>query len=135
MKLADYLRLHRILSGVHEHAIWELLSIERDMSELRQIVSEEIRAWIDSVAQQYRARYEELSGEVVRQLEQLSGLGLDPSDRGQRALLARHITATYTSDLIPLLFRALDGKGYQSLIWKQLEPQGVGNKPSIDLQG
>lgn len=121
VKLAEYLRLHRIITGLSEHTIWEMLSAGEAVESLRRDVPEELHGWFD---------------ETVRELEMAHGqhrawvetailhLGISPGNtipRDERKGIAARIASEWPS-LRAELFRALDGEDYDALVWKKIEP-------------
>ena len=124
VKLAEYVRLHRIVSGLSEHLVWEYLRDGADLETLRALVPEESAPWLEAtIARIARARAQ-LDADVERVLALVRASGHDPADRGGRKAVAE-LVLRESGDARPAVFRALDGKPYGDILWKLVEPAGV----------
>jgi hypothetical protein len=61
---------------------------------------------------------------VDEALRQIVAEGLNPKDRTDRKEIAQWVKRS-CPEISGEVFRALDDKEYQSLIWKQIEPKAV----------
>ncbi len=123
-KLAEYVRLHRLFSGLSEHLLWEHLRDGTDLDTLRAVVPEETLPWLDATVASLSAAYAALDAEVARIVALVRAAGLDPADRADRKAVAE-LVLREGGEVRPAVFRALDGKEYASLLWKLLEPRNV----------
>jgi RNA ligase len=126
LKLADYIRLHRLLSGLNEQAIWELLRTTGDAEELRRQVPEETLEWFDDVVTTLRTHYGLLEADIALHKSVLRIWGLDPSERAQRAKIAEYVAKEVSPAVRGALWRALDGKDTREALWKLCEPKKTG---------
>jgi RNA ligase len=124
VKLAEYVRLHRIITGLSEHTIWEILSTGGDREVLRREIPEEMHEWFDAVTRELQGAHRRHAMMVEDAVHALSVRGLDAADRTRRKEIAAVITGEY-ADYRAELFRAVDGKEYQSLLWKRIEPSAA----------
>jgi RNA ligase len=124
IKLSEYVRLHRIITGLSEHTIWEILSTGGDREVLRREIPEEMHEWFDAVTRELQGTFQRHAMAVEDAAHALVVRGLDAADRTRRKEIAAVITGEY-ADYRAELFRAVDGKEYQSLIWKRIEPSAV----------
>jgi RNA ligase len=131
VKLAEYVRLHRIISGLSEHVVWEHLRAGTDLDAVRAVVPEEVRPWLDETAASLARAHAELAAEVERVVALVRAAGLDPADRAQRKEVAR-IVLREREAVRPAAFRALDGKGYADMLWQLLEPRGAEPVRAVD---
>jgi RNA ligase len=131
VKLAEYVRLHRIITGLSEHTIWEILSTGGDREALRREIPEEMHEWFDAVTRELQGSHRRHTMAVEDAVHALSVRGLDAADRTRRKEIAAVITGEY-ADYRAELFRAVDGKEYQSLIWKRVEPSAVPKFADVD---
>lgn len=122
VKLADYVRLHRLITGLNERTIWEALSTGT-LEAIRSQVPEEFLPWIDDVVLGLHARYTPFTATVEAVISQLGAL--DPTNREDRKRAAAHIVATAPPGLHAACFMALDGKDPAPAIWKILEPRAL----------
>ena len=111
VKFAEYIRLHRIITGLSELAIWEYLSRGEDLETLLSKVPDEVYAWVRTAVEEKKASFdtiEQASREVYQELP------------------TRKETALYFQQqkYPAVLFAMLNGKDYAPIIWKMLRPSG-----------
>jgi RNA ligase len=131
VKLTDYVRLHRLIMGLSEHTVWEMLREDRDIDALRREVPEEILPWLDGTVAQFTHAFTREQIAVRECLQGLQGRNLDPQDRSQRKEIAAYVIGHCPAHLRPALFLAVDGKNYGDVLWRFLEPQGTGSVPAL----
>jgi RNA ligase len=116
VKLAEYVRLHRLFFGLSSKGVWEALSEGRSLDEVAERVPDEFHGWLRATIADLTGRYE---AEEVAALAEFAALraGLPPDvDRRTFALEA------VKSPRRALLFKLLDGHPIRELIWKDLRP-------------
>lgn len=114
VKFAEYVRLHKIVTGVNARMIWESLMNGDDLDELLAGVPDELHAWITQTIDDIVARYAALENHCVEVFDARP-------DTSDRKTLAQYFLA---SDANPaVLFRLLDGKPCDDLIWKAIRPE------------
>ena len=113
MKFAEYVRLHRLLTGINAKTIWELLRFNQPFDDMLSRVPDEFYAWVtqtrDGLINQFKV-IEEGGRRVYAQVKDL------PTRKEQAAIVTR---TSYSG----VVFRMLDNKDYAELIWKQIRPQ------------
>ena len=115
VKLAEYVRLHRLLTGLTEKMLFEEFIVTgADLGPLLERVPDEFNAWIQERVADFTARYQHIEREAKAVFENTHA-----SDRKAYA------QAFTQSRYAPILFKMLDGKPYANLIWKMIEPQGA----------
>ena len=109
IKFAEYLRLHRIVTGVSNVVIWEHLSEDRSFEDLLDKVPDEFYDWVKKTIDELNAHYEII---------------LTESQTVFKRLETRKDTALYfqTQKYPAVLFAMLDGKPVAKIIWKMLRP-------------
>jgi RNA ligase len=112
-KFSEYVRLHRIVTGVSTKTIWEFLSTGRDFAELLDHVPDEFYDWVHQTADDLRSQYTRIESEA---LEIMKDPRIDPQNRKETALFFQ------TQPHKALLFKMLDEKDYSNLIWHQIKP-------------
>ncbi len=122
VKLAEYLRLHRLITGLSERTVWELLRTGQGTDNLRREIPEEMRPWLDNVQSALEARFAAYEGRMREALTAIAARGLDVTDRAQRKEVAALIVRDYPQER-GVLFAALDGKNSRDLIWREMEPK------------
>jgi hypothetical protein len=113
LKFEDYLRLHRLVTGVSTVTIWEHLSNGADMGELLENVPDEFYAWVRATAADLHAQFVTIE---ERAKAAFDSPHVVPGDR--KASAAYIVTQPDRA----LLFRMYDSKPYANLIWQQIRP-------------
>ena len=110
IKLEEYVRLHRLVTGVTHRRIWEALRMGIPLETLKDTASEDYRQWVDDVAAEIQGRYRAIEDEARRDFK-------DVGDRKTNALY--YATCRHPA----VLFRMLDGRPYDDVIWRLVRPQ------------
>ncbi len=114
VKLAEYVRLHRLVTGVNARMIWELLRNHQSFDDLLERVPDEFYRWVE------RTRHA-LESEYAARLKAAEDIFADLSARSEmRKDFA--IEAARHRQIAPLLFALYDQKPVEEIIWKQLKP-------------
>jgi RNA ligase len=120
MKFADYVRLHRLLTGVNARNIWDMLrngwdtgmSVDEMLHIFLERVPEEFSAWAHNTARLLIGEYKAIEDAALAEWERVYFL---PTRKEQALALA----------LFPhkaVVFKMLDGQPYAEVIWKGLRP-------------
>lgn len=113
VKFAEYVRLHRIVTGVNARSIWEAMRNGDDIDALLDGIPDEIHEWIVDTRAALQEKYDEHKAAARKVFDARPVTA-------ERKQLAAFFTA---SDANPaVLFRMLDGKPYADLIWKAIRP-------------
>lgn len=110
MKFAEYVRLHRIVTGVSNIAIWEYLADGKPFDELLERVPDEFFAWVKHTQHTLTGQYAEIEKLCKSVFKDFGG-------RKETALYFQQ--QKYPS----VLFSMLDGKPYEKVIWKIIRPK------------
>jgi RNA ligase len=113
VKLAEYKRLHRLITQCSTRTIWELLRSGSSTAELIERVPLEFAEWVKTTTLGLRLSYAEIE-QTVR-TDMLYAPPTEP--RKDFAMWAK--THPYPG----LLFSLLDGKPISDAIWKLIEPK------------
>lgn len=117
LKQADYVALHRIVTGLNERAVWQQLSSGKTSDEMCSMLPEEFHPWVFKVAGELEERWYYIYGEVEAAWHKIIGkLGMEFS-RKDFAQLA--IGSAYSA----MLFNKLDNKDYGEAIWARIKPE------------
>jgi len=108
-KFAEYLRLHRIITGVSNTIILEHLAEGRSFEDLLEKVPDEFYEWVEKTIGDLTAQYNAV---------------LTDSQNSFKQFETRKETAQYfqTQKYPAVLFAMLDGKPVEKIIWKMLKP-------------
>lgn len=113
LKQEDYVRLHRIVTGLNERTVWEHLGTGAPLEDLLAPLPEEFHEWVCDVADGLALRAEHVYRAAAVEYEMLRTQDLD---RKSFAALANE------SEYRPYLFMLLDRKDPRPAIWKTLRP-------------
>lgn len=112
IKFEDYVRLHKVMTGLSTTAVWEKLSLGETMDELLVDVPDEfydkIKDYEKSLVDDY-ANIELMSQEFF-----MENKHLERKEYAQEAA-----SKSYSS----VLFALYDGKQYSHMIWRRLKPK------------
>ena len=110
VKFEEYLRIHRIVTGVSNVSIWEYLAADMPFDDILDRVPDEFYDWVKTTSHNLNEQY--------RAIEALC-----QSDF--KVLATRKETAAYflTCAHPSVLFSILDKKPYKNTIWKMLRPK------------
>lgn len=109
VKFAEYLRLHRIITGVSNIVIWEHLSEGQPFEGLLEKVPDEFYEWVKKTIDDLKSQYDSILADCKKAFKQLE---------------SRKETAFYfqAQKYPAVLFAMLDGKPYDKIIWKMIRP-------------
>jgi RNA ligase len=110
VKFSEYLRLHRIITGVSNLVIWEHLAEGRPFDGLLDKVPDEFYEWVKKTSDDLLAQYNTILTESKNSFKQFD-------ERKEAALYFQ--TQKYPA----ILFAMLDGKPFDKIIWKLIRPQ------------
>lgn len=115
MKFAEYVRLHRIITGCSNVAIWEYLSEEKSFEELLEKVPDEFYSWVKNTAASLRNQFLEIEQTAKDWFDVFYS---DNMERKEFAINVMKKAPSYSS----IIFNILDKKDYKKVIWKMIRP-------------
>lgn len=109
VKFVEYLRIHRIVTQVSSLNIWEYLAANMPLDEVLDRVPDEFYDWVKATSTGLQDQYRAIEQRCLSDF---------------KALPTRKESAIYfTTCAHPaVLFKMLDGKPYQDVIWKLVKP-------------
>lgn len=113
VKFAEYVRLHRLVTGLNARHIWENLMKGKGIDELIDHVPDEFFKWVRDTANHIRGVFDGIESHSKMVYEN----ALKFETRKEQALYIR--TATKASSIV---FMMLDKKDYKQGIWKMIRP-------------
>jgi RNA ligase len=118
VKCAEYVRLHRLLTGVSEKMILEeYLMTGADMVSLVERVPDEFHRWLQQTVSHLRGQYDDIE-RAARQIFEVT-----------TATTRKEYAAIFTkTPYSAILFHLLDGKDYSQLIWKSIKARPLSFK-------
>lgn len=111
----EYVRLHRLLTGVNARTIWECLANGTALDELLDRVPDEFYAWVSATADDLRDQFANIEAAAKAKHAEIAGL---PTRKDQALAIAAF-------EHKACVFALLDGKSYEALIWRLLRPEAT----------
>lgn len=119
IKHDEYVRLHRILTGVSERRVWEALSAGDDIRGWLEAVPDEFYTFVSNCRDQLLADHAQLSQEVKLRYDNL--LSDLPEGWTRKEFAAAVVSDPW--ELSRAMFLVLDGRSFDHLIWAHLRPE------------
>lgn len=132
IKYDEYVRLHRIVTGLSARVVWEALVAGDSLDALIEPLPDEFHPWVRQVADDLRDGVTRLTETIETAYAQLVAALPDGWSRKEFAL------AAVAHPERGALFMRLDGRDYTPLLWQRLRPAAdhtPGNRPSEDGDG
>jgi T4 RnlA family RNA ligase len=123
IKYDDYVRLHRLITGVTARRIWDLLRNKqtKELKEMTERVPEEFLEWVKDTKKELNKQY----GEIYQQAYLLcAGARTLPTRKEQAELVLK------MPRLSGACFKMLDNKDVSEVIWKMIKPEA--EKPFVN---
>lgn len=114
LKGDEYMRLHKLLTGVSNVTIWDLLRNGKPIDELLDVVPDEFAAWVRSTVAKLTAAHAALMAKAQAEHDRID---LTTPDRKTFAMEA------VKSPNKALLFALADGKDAAGMAWRQVKPE------------
>lgn len=111
VKFEEYQRIHRIVTGVSNQTIWEYLKEGKDLLPILDRVPDEFYAWVRATKEKLLTEYATIEALAKTEFKTVG------EDRKETALYFQ------TCAHPPILFKMLDGKSYDEVIWKLIRPR------------
>lgn len=114
MKFAEYVRLHRIITGISNIAIWEYLRDGKSFDELLEKVPDEFYNWLTKTKEDIIEWYKKIHNNAYQIYPTIYD-----ADKKTFALrvLDKH------KDISAILFNIWSGKKIEPIIWKMVRPK------------
>lgn len=114
IKFDEYVRLHRLVTGVNARTIWDLLRNNQSFDELLERVPDEFYTWVKKTRKELMAQYGDYEHTAKTILQKVKKM----ETRKEQAL---YIMKNFPNES-SIIFNMLDSKPYQETIWKMLRP-------------
>jgi RNA ligase len=114
LKLADYVRLHRLITGVSTVNVWESLAEGLALDQWLEQVPDEFYEWVRRTADGLQTQFNAIESECRAIMN--NPLATEGTDRKS---VAQYFAPF---DHRAVLFKMFDNKPYASLIWKTIRP-------------
>jgi RNA ligase len=119
LKQADYVTLHRIVTGLNARVVWEKCAEPGGLPALLEALPNEFQDWAIDLAADLNAQATEIEHQAVKEyasiLRDLGGQDWGRKEYAEKAVRSPHRA---------LLFLLLDGRPIRDHVWKTLRPSG-----------
>ncbi|MET8152964.1 RNA ligase [Actinoplanes sp. NPDC049668] len=116
IKYAEYVRLHRLVTGLSARTVWEVLVSGGDLDALTEPLPDELHAWVAGVATALTDQVEALAAAVEAEFAAIVA-DLAPGWQ-RREFAARAVRSEHRG----ALFLRLDDKDYRPGLWQLVRP-------------
>ncbi len=118
VKLSEYCRLHKLLTGINSRMIWESLRDGKSLDPFLERVPDEFMEWLKNEIQQLNQSYGHMFHWATTEYANIKTcLGNSPSRKDYA------LRFTPYGHLSSILFQLLDGKDPSQTIWKLIKPE------------
>lgn len=114
IKFPEYVKLHKIMTGLSEIGIWEMLKEDKDVIEIIKDAPDEMHSWVKNVVSSILEQFvniERIATQVETEAKKFS------TRKEQAEIITK-------SQYAGVVFSMLDGKNYKDVIWKLVRPRG-----------
>lgn len=115
IKFEDYVALHKIITGLSEKGIWEMLEQGMEKKDIISSVPDEMFEWVNGVISKLQSSFdaeEDIAKTIYQNAKRFD-------NRKDQAILV-----TTFPQYSGIIFAMLDEKDYKKIIWKMLKPKG-----------
>ncbi|BAL92432.1 putative RNA ligase [Actinoplanes missouriensis 431] len=116
IKYADYVRLHRLVTGLTPRTVWEILAAGGDLDALTAPLPDEFHTWVRGVAAELTATVEARAEAVEAAFAEI--VAALPEGWGRKEFATAALRSEYRGEL----FLRLDGKDYRPGLWQRARP-------------
>lgn len=122
VKLLEYVRLHKILTGINKRHIWERLMHDRGFDDVLEVVPDEFMQWVRQTIHDLSLAFDMVKT-ASEELFDTAKMELGPN--AGRKDFAMKFTDKNHVKYSAILFKMLDGKPYDKTIWRMLKPEAT----------
>jgi RNA ligase len=122
LKYEEYVRLHRVVTGLSARTVWEALVNGATVAEIAAPLPDEFHGWVRDLSARLHGEVRALADAVEARFDKIiAELGgpIPVDDRERRKAFAAMISR---DPLRGQLFARLDGKSYHPSLWRQVQP-------------
>jgi RNA ligase len=123
VKFEEYVRLHRLVTGVNAKTVWELLKNGDSYEELLERVPDEFYNWVKNTVKDLQEKYRAIEVQARHDFNTIWGQDFGATRKGFAEIAKTKANPN-------LLFALMDKKDYSQAIWKMLRP--AAEKPFKD---
>lgn len=124
VKFDEYVRLHRVVTGINARSVWDAMRQGDDLDALIEGIPDEIFQWVQTTRAQIQDHFDE-----VRQESEIAfharPKGMDRAETAAWFKGAAEAPAHVRGPNLAVLFSLLDRKPYLDLLWKLVKPEAT----------
>ena len=125
IKFEDYIRLHKIISGISTKSVWEMLSNDQSFDEILEQIPDEFHNWLNKTIKSMRYQYGQVWSNAGWYYDYIT---TERNEEYSNSFQTKKDIALYIQSVVPIelrsiVFSMIDGKEYKHLIWKLLKPE------------
>lgn len=124
VKMADYVRLHRVVTGMNARSVWERLKANDDMKIFETGYPKPFVMWLNLWIIKLRLDFKNIIDDACDLFQKGPTQEPAESPRDFRKRCAAYVTSQPRQDLKGLYFMMLDGKSITEATWDLIEPAG-----------
>lgn len=130
IKQEDYVRLHRIISGLSVKSVWEMMRDDLDKDDIKRDLPEEFWPWVDETYDELAAQFCSVRYGVQITHQQIMGEVTDfYHDKDSRTMRKEYAQRASKFPYKGLLFKMLDNRNVDDVVIKMIEPKGDQPRP------
>lgn len=122
IKFDEYKRLHKLLTGISERKIWEILASGEENLSVFEAAPDEFHDWIREVVQNLKNKYFWIELEALYLWRKIQIALGNPGAYSRKEFAEMVLTAP--REYQGMLFSLEDGKSIDEPIWKKIRPEG-----------
>ena len=126
VKLEDYVRLHRLMTGLTKRKVWELLKEGEDIEELYKTAPDEVYDWITEVKKEILTKkvlYTSISVILFNAIKDMVKDNDGNIERKEFALAVKANETINNLNIKGIMFKLLDENDIEDDIWKLIKPE------------
>lgn len=121
-KFEDYCRLHSIITNISTKDIWACLRDGRDINELINNTPDEFDNWVRDQITLLNEQFRDIEYKERARVQLIKELMVDPTSKKEFAEIINRTSNKYYGNSA-IAFRMFDGKNYDNVIWRMIEPK------------
>ena len=114
IKFDDYIKLHRIVTGVSNKTVWEMLRDGSSIDSMLEICPDEFNEWLKNTKASFELKFLEVESRAKYSYDCVREL---PTRKEQAMTLM-----TDHKEVSAIVFKMLDGSDYSVSIWNMIKP-------------
>ena len=118
LKYAEYVRLHRIVTGVSTKTIWEMLKEGQTFDEMLEVVPDEFHEWVVKTKNDLEDTHK-----TLEQIARNCVVHITQTEHTRKEQAQYIFANPYYKRVSSIVFSMLDHKPYKDIIWKMIKPK------------